>query len=185
MDVVNIKNQVIIRSATSNDASGIVNVLHKTWVATYPNETLGITKEKIEESFEESLSESGLKKLAKKISKLDPNEKRLVAIIEDKIIGVATVVKNNKNNELRTIYVLPEFQNRGIGTLLWEEARKFCDLSKDIVVNVAVYNPNAIGFYKKLGFVDTGKRYTEGTWRVKSIGFKMPTMEMVISSQKH
>ncbi len=169
--------------AIPEDAWGIVNVLHKTWLATYPNEELGITVDDIEESYKESFTEENLKKLGDKIGKENPNEKRLVAKIGDDVVGVATMVRNENDNQLRTIYVLPEFQGRGIGKMLWEEAKKFCDPNKDIIVQVATYNQNTIEFYKKLGFVDTGKRFSDTTWRAKKMGVSIPEMEMVIKAK--
>lgn len=180
MNNTNIARKILIRRARPNDALSIIHVLHQTWLSTYPNEEMGITKEKIEESFQESLSKENVKKFASKIALKIPDEMRLVALVDGKIIGIATLIKNKQNNELKTIYVLPEFQGKGVGKMLWEEVRKFCDISKETIVNVATFNLNAIEFYKKLGFVDTGKRIEKGNWRVKTSSFKMPTMEMAI-----
>jgi hypothetical protein len=46
-------------------------------------------------------------------------------------------------------------------------------------VEVATYNSNAIAFYKKLGFIETGRRFTNEKTRMKS-GSIIPEMEMVI-----
>lgn len=54
---------------------------------------------------------------------------------------------------------MPEYQGRGIGKMFWNEALSFFDKDKDIFVEVADYNLNAINFYRQLGFVDTGKRF--------------------------
>jgi ribosomal protein S18 acetylase RimI-like enzyme len=174
---------ITIMSAKPEDARGIVNVLHKTWLTTYPNKELGITTEDIDESYKESFTEENLKKLGDKIALANSNEKRLVAKIGKDIVGVATMVKNEDNNQLRTIYVLPEFQGKGIGKMLWGEARKFCDLAKDIIVQVATYNQNTIEFYKRLGFVDTGKRFGDTSWRAKKMGISIPEMEMIIKAK--
>ena len=91
------------------------------------------------------------------------------------------MVRNENNNQLRTIYVLPEFQGKGIGKMLWNEVKKFCDPTKDIIVQVVTYNQNTIEFYKKLGFIDNGKRFSND-WRMKS-GITMPEMEMVIKAK--
>ena len=176
------QKRVVITSAKPDDAWNIVNVLHKTWLATYPNEELGITKEGIEESYKESFTEENLNKLANKIAQALGNEKRLVARVGDDIVGVVTIVRNNENNQLRTIYVLPEFQGLGIGKKMWEEAKKFCDSTKDIIVQVVTYNQNTIEFYKKLGFIDTGKRFSDKNWRAKKMDVDIPQMEMVIKA---
>lgn len=171
---------VTIVDAQPEDAQAIVNVLHKTWLATYPNKELGITVEDIEESYKDSFLDENLKKLADKIARLNTNEKRLVAKVGDSIVGVSTMVKNEDNNQLKTIYVLPEFQGKGIGYMLWEEGKKFCDPMKKTIVHVATYNQKAIDFYKKLGFVDTGKRFSDDMVRGRKMGVQIPEMEMVM-----
>jgi ribosomal protein S18 acetylase RimI-like enzyme len=177
-------NEIKILPAIPNDAKGILHVLRKTWRATYPNEKLGITEEDIEESFKDSFTEENISKLQNKIRDIPENDKRLIAKTDDKIIGIARVIKNMENNKLETIYVLPEYQGKGIGKMLWEEMKNFCDPSKDIIVHVATYNQNTIEFYKKLGFEDTGKRFSDTTWRMKKIGASIPEMEMIIKANK-
>jgi ribosomal protein S18 acetylase RimI-like enzyme len=75
------------------------------------------------------------------------------------------------------IYVLPEYQGKGIGKLLWNELSKYLDINKETFVEVATYNENAIKFYEKLGFVDTNKRFTDERFRMRSGGI-IPQMEM-------
>jgi ribosomal protein S18 acetylase RimI-like enzyme len=96
----------------------------------------------------------------------------------DTVVGLCRVVRSETENRLQAIYVLPEYQGRGIGTLLWNEAQKYLDKDKDIVVAVAEYNQNAIDFYTRLGFEDTGKRWKDEKFTMKS-GVQIPEMEMV------
>jgi ribosomal protein S18 acetylase RimI-like enzyme len=48
---------------------------------------------------------------------------------------------------------------------------------------LAVYNDRAKAFYKKLGFVDTGKRFIDERFRNKS-GSIAPQMEMVLKAKE-
>lgn len=82
-------------------------------------------------------------------------------------------------NIIITIYLLPEYFGKGIGTKLWKQAQKVFDPNKDIYVEVVTYNKRAIEFYKKLGFVDTGKRLVDERFKMKS-GSIFPEMEMMI-----
>ena len=107
------------------------------------------------------------------------NEKRIVAKDGDMVVGMATMVKNNNNNQLKAIYVLPEYQGKGIGNNMWEALKDFVDPTKDTIVQLADYNHQAIKFYKKLGFIDTGKRWKDEKWKMKS-GAYIPEMEMVL-----
>src|SRR5713226_9749870 len=50
--------RVQIHDATPNDADGVRHVQQRTWLATYPNAELGITKEDIEARFHASSEEA-------------------------------------------------------------------------------------------------------------------------------
>ncbi len=75
----------------------------------------------------------------------------------DKIAGFCQIVKGKEYNELKIIYVLPEYQGKGIGKMLASKALSLLDPRKDIIVEVVEYNKNAIGFYERLGFIEFEK----------------------------
>lgn len=89
------------------------------------------------------------------------------------------VVESENENRLQTIYVLPEYQGKGIGKMLWKQAQEFFNKNKNIYVSVVTYNDKAISFYKKLGFIDNGKTWSDEKFRMKS-GSILPEMEMEI-----
>ncbi|MES2314568.1 MAG: GNAT family N-acetyltransferase [Patescibacteria group bacterium] len=170
--------EITIQDATPNDAQGITNVFYKAWLATYPNIEKGVTVEDIEYSYKDDFSAEKIEALKELIRNVPQNTKRLVAKNGDMIVGACTVIRKEDYNHLRTLYILPEFQHKGIGTKLWNKALEFLDSTKDTIVQVADYTENAINFYKKLGFVDTGKRTTEESGKLKS-GAIITDMEMV------
>ena len=149
------------------DALGTIEVQYKAWVATYPNEKLGITVEDIKERYKEAFTGERLAKREKLITATEPNEKYIVAKDGDRVVGMCYVIVKEDRNQLQAIYILPEYHGKGIGTKLWSEVFAFFDKNKDIYVEVADYNENAIGFYKKLGFVDTGRRFVDERFRMK------------------
>lgn len=173
-----------IIEAKPEDALGITNVFYKTWLATYPNEEHGVTVEDIEDSYKDEFSEEKIENLKKLIQNVPENKKRFVAKVGDEIVGACTAIKEEDYNHLRTLYVLPEYQGKGIGTKLWYEAEKFFDPNKNTIVQVAEYTKPAIEFYKKLGFVDTGKRIQNESERLKS-GTIITDMEMVRKASKN
>ena len=173
------KMPIHITNPNPEDAQGITTVLYKTWLATYPNSTLGITTEDIEDSYKDSFSEAQIKKSQENLKNIPANQKTVIAKDGNTVVGVATMVKNEYNNQLRTIYVLPNHQGKGIGTMLWQAIKDFADPTKETVVHVADYTEQAIKFYKKLGFVDTGKKVKDERWKMKS-GVYIPEMEMVL-----
>jgi ribosomal protein S18 acetylase RimI-like enzyme len=90
-----------------------------------------------------------------------------------RIVGFSVGVKEDEN-ELKAIYVLPEYHGRGVGKLLIEPAMKWLGNEKDVVVWVFSHNNQAIRFYEKHGFVKSGKT---STWPVN--GKPIPDLEMV------
>lgn len=100
--------------AVPEDARGITNVLHKTWLATYPNEEIGITVEDIEDSYKNAYSQERLQKMQNRIAEHRENEKMLVATKGDLVVGDAMIVRNEDNNQLRTIYVPLNFKAKAL-----------------------------------------------------------------------
>ncbi len=171
-----------IRKAIPEDAHEITSVFYRTWLDTYPNEEFGIIIDDVEDKYKDAFTEEKINIQKQRIANPNGKENRIVAVYENKIVGISNLVRNEDNNQLKTIYILPEYQNKGIGKMLWNEVKKYCDPGKDTIVQVATYNTNAIEFYKKLGFVDTGKRFTDEHFRMKS-GAVLPEMEMIIKAE--
>lgn len=171
---------IIIKEAKVKDIKGIQEVFYKTWLETYPNKKAGITVEDVEAKYKDRFSEAALEKRKNDILNQSDNKLLLLAKENDTIIGVCKLKKEETFNELEAIYVLPEYQGQGIGKMLWERASEFFDNNKDIIVQVATYNNQAINFYKKLGFVDTGKKFAKENHRMPVSGKIIPETEMII-----
>lgn len=174
------ENKIEITKATIEDAEGIMDVLYRTWLDTYPNEEVGITQEDIECRFNDLPTR--VEKMKERIMNTPAEHVRLVAKDNGIVIGIALLIKNELYNQLQMIYVLPEHQGKSVGQMLWNKIREYFDLTKDTIVQVADYNNKAINFYTKLGFIDTGKRWSDEKWKMKS-GAVIPEMEMVIKSE--
>ncbi|HMP67637.1 MAG TPA: GNAT family N-acetyltransferase [Candidatus Paceibacterota bacterium] len=168
---------VNISPITPEDIYQANEVFYKTWLDTYPNEKLGITEDDIHHKFQQK-DEEFFERKKKEIANLPEGSGYLVARVEDKIVGVVIYFSNKELNEIKAIYVLPEYQGHGIGFKLWKEALLDFDDTKDSFVNVADYNKNAIAFYEKLGFVDTGNRFADERFKLKS-GSVIPEMRMI------
>lgn len=175
--------QIQIQEAKPEDAEGIAYVQRDTWLATYPNEKLGITKEDVEDRYFANMSER-IAKWENKIRERTEDVYMLVAKEVDKIIGFCVAKKEDKENNLSAIYISPEYQGKGIGGKLAHIALEWFGNEKDISVFVADYNQNAIGFYEKLGFKDTGERIEEESLRLKN-GKLIPEMKMILSVILH
>ena len=170
-----------IREVTEEDAEQVENVFYKTWLKTYPNKDVGITEDDIHEMFKNSFSKENLDKRKEGLKKLPINCKFFVAEEKDtKIVGVCRIYNKEDYNQLQSIYVLSEYQGKGVGKMFWIEAKKFFIKNKKIIVQVATYNNNAIKFYEGLGFKDNGKRFSEERHRMPISKVLIPEMEMEV-----
>ncbi|MBD3299799.1 MAG: GNAT family N-acetyltransferase [Candidatus Moranbacteria bacterium] len=72
--------------------------------------------------------------------------------LKNKIIGMALASLEEDKVKLIALYVLPEYQRQGIGKMLMQKVLDFSKNSKQIRLEVAAYNQQAINFYQKNGF---------------------------------
>ena len=172
-------NDYKIRRIIPDDYLGLHNVYFLTWLDTYPNEEFNITVEDIKYKYEQRLLPETIEERKKKILEKRENEINLLIEYKEKIIALCNGIKNVDYNELQAIYVLTKYQGLGLGHALWNEVKKFFDPKKNIVVHVALYNKKAINFYEKLGFVKTGKIFSDEKHKMRN-GAIIPEMEMMI-----
>jgi len=71
----------------------------------------------------------------------------LVALIDDKVVGTGSL----DGNEVTTVFVNPNYQQRGIGRTIIGELERYAKNQGlgEIVLNSSI---TAFGFYKKLGY---------------------------------
>lgn len=175
--------EVEISPAKPEDARALQEVFYQTWLATYPNEEEGITEEDVEDRYKDRNSEEKTKEREKRIQDLPSTTKYFVARQGEKIIGLCLAEKQEGCNQLKAIYVLPEFQGKGLGSKLWKEAKDFLGSTEDTFVEVAKYNKNAIDFYSRLGFEPTGRELKDERFRLKS-GAIITEIEMILKKIK-
>ena len=175
---------ISIEKPAIKDVRNIQKVFYETWLATHPNENAGVTTEDIEEKFKNRFSKQAIQKRMDDI--FDESENKLFLVAKDGalVVGVCKIVKKEYYDQLQAIYVLPKYQRRGIGKMFWNRVAEVIGNKKDIIVRVATYNTKAINFYKKLGFADTGKRFSEENLRMPISRSYIPEMELIIKAVK-
>jgi GNAT superfamily N-acetyltransferase len=86
-------------------------------------------------------------------------EKIQIIQCKDQDVGRLRVVRTNESIYIGGIQILPAFQGKGIGAAIFndlmEEANKNNLL---IILEVHDVNIKALAFYKKLGFVESGRQ---------------------------
>lgn len=168
-----------IRKARPEDYLDLHNVYLTTWLNTYPNKEFNITKEDIEHKFKARLTPKKIEERKNKIARAGKNELMLVIEKDGQPVALCKAVREKEYNQLQAIYVLPKHQRLGLGLMLWEEAQSLFNMKKDIIVHVASYNNQAIAFYKKLGFISTGKIFKDKKHKMRN-GAIIPELEMII-----
>lgn len=174
-------NKFILRRVNIDDAAELQNVLFLTWVATYPNAGMGVTSDDIGCLLKNSLTEEVIEKRKKQISEYLNSETHLLLVAEKnkKIVGFCNAVKKHLHNQIQAINILPEYQRLGLGKLFFEQIKIFFHDNRDIIIEVVEYNQNAINFYKKLGFVETGKKIRNEQFRLIRSNMILPEIEMI------
>ena len=169
-----------IRPSKNGDAVGISRVLAETWLSTYPNEELGITRDMIYPRHyrpDGSLKPEKVAITAANIASKRPGYESFVAVDDGNIVGVSSAEVAGGKRKLRVLYVLPEFQGRGLGNRLFDSVMAWHG-DNDIFLKVATYNHRAIRFYVERGFVPLGPVQPEDEMRFDN-GMLLPEIEMV------
>jgi GNAT superfamily N-acetyltransferase len=95
-------------------------------------------------------------------------EKTLVAICNGLVVGF---IAFRSGNHLSLLFVRREFTGQKIGKVLFTRCTKDLD---EITVNSS---DTAVGFYQKLGFVQSGYRFCkQGIWATPMKWFNNPTL---------
>jgi len=146
-----------IRESIPDDVFGIRNIQRVTWINTYPNESAGISKKDIEDKFAGDDTQEGIARIeAKKLRYGNNNLQTWVATDDQKIIGFCVAGIDGEKHQISALYVLPEYQGKGIDYQLISKGIEWLGKDKKIFVNVVEYNQPSIDFYQKVGFVPTG-----------------------------
>ncbi|MEB7805965.1 MULTISPECIES: GNAT family N-acetyltransferase [Mammaliicoccus] len=142
---------MIIRNKKESDIESIAKVHYESWITTYK----GI----VPDSYLDSLS---LESYIEKHHMF--NAPCIVAEVDGKVVGFLMYSKDkdedtsDKCGEIMVIYLLQEYQHKGIGTLLMNEAEKRMKSEFDqLSLWVLEDNIPTVKFYEKMGFEKDGK----------------------------
>lgn len=150
--------KILIRDVLVTDAVEVNELMFQSSVGMY--QLQGYELYEVEHKFKNRNTAEGIKKTENIIESLSANEKYIVAVAENKIIGLSYAEKEAGQNILRALYVLPDFQQKGVGKLLWQNISEWLGKGR-VYLNVLDSNSKALKFYESLGFVPTGNVSTK------------------------
>ncbi len=171
----------IIENAAATDAEAIRVVQRKTWLATYLNAELGITKDYIKDRLDGprgELIKPRLTRIRSAIAGATAGSAVYVARSGNSLAGYVFPTLIDGQKHVGALYVLPEYQGRNLGTLLMQKVFDWHGESESVYVHVAITNLNAIRFYKRLEFEETRRDIIDNAARNQGIP-EIPCIEMV------
>lgn len=161
---------VRVQPAEARHLEGVQRVAQTTWRATYRGTILDAD---IERFLERNYSIAALEQILER-----PLISLHVALDGEELVGYATAGVNRYGEaELFAIYVLPDYQGRGVGRLLWQAARAFLAATgrDDFILWVLDSNETARRFYERQGARFAGERdFPMGTAAIREVLYRTP-----------
>lgn len=140
-----------IRKAYPIDAYTLINIKDNVW----KNEFYDILPNGIINDMNKNVE----KRIEHLIDQINENNRVLVALVDDKIVGYVFYAKALNEDldlaaEIRELYILPDYQRKNIGTSLFESVVD--ELKKlgynSVILNLPI-NSRSVLFFVKLGFI--------------------------------
>lgn len=164
----------IITDATKAEAQAIIAMHAQSWLDTYPNDAVGVSREWVEDRVEKWHSPEKLAARIEKIEQAKSNPDMLYRIAKDKkgdVVGLALSFRDKETQCLGALYVDKAYYGTGLAQRFMDEVIAWADPTKSIEFEVATYNERAKAFYRKYGFEEI-----KGTERLYDV---IPVVKMV------
>jgi len=146
---------MIIRSAGTEDLAVLAALARQTYAEAFGH---SFSPSDLAAHLERNLADSYLRQaMAEDVFLLAEAAGRLIGFVQFGPVKIAIAVASPGDQELRRIYVLGEFQNRGIGRKLMDAALSHPWLkAADIYLDVWEQNHGARRLYERYGFTVIG-----------------------------
>jgi ribosomal protein S18 acetylase RimI-like enzyme len=154
----NLIQKIQITPGTVADIRDFNEIQKICWLQVYPNETAGITKEDILARDWDSPKRWRMWRKSVSGGWLKRTRYWAARTQEGKVVGFCVAIKEWSYGEIDKIYVLPEYQGKGVGRKLLEPALEWLTPYDEVRIGVVTYNTRAIRFYEKFGFRDSAKK---------------------------
>ncbi|MEM1312201.1 MAG: GNAT family N-acetyltransferase [Patescibacteria group bacterium] len=131
-----------IQLAKIKDIDQIASILKNGYLFSYISDKYSISLENIEK----------IEFIEKAKSIFKPYKKTWVYKVGREIQGFVTYKFKNNVSEISKLYINKQYQGKGLGKILFEQAIVESVENTDIIVYVINYNIRACKFYEKMGF---------------------------------
>ncbi len=145
--------------ARVGDLRPLVDIEEVVSMQRYPNPELGITPEDI------AAIGWGQERAAKYRERFMEKTDAQIWVAKEggEVVGFAAAAKADGRNWVRKLYVANEYQGRGIGSKLLQQAEAWLGRDEDIYLGIASYGDATLRFYTKRGYEPVGVRLDEET----------------------
>lgn len=141
-----------ITDVSVGDTESVHDLLRKLHIATYVNDELGITKERVAARFNRYTPEQRQENMQKRIDSVSSHA-WVAKDSQDNVIGmVGPRIEDDGTQRIGALYVDEDWQGKGVAGMLMERALSWLDASRPIELGVVKYNERAQAFYIKWGF---------------------------------
>jgi len=162
--------KISVRRWQKTDLESIRRITWQSWISTYSS---FIPESDLKSYLVTHYTEASLLSMFD-----DPFTQGFIAEVDDHIAGYARLFSNSDENRLyvSSLYLLPEFEGKGIGMRLLESAEGYASEKglDELWIGVMVKNRQALVFYRKVGFLFVREEpFTMGKTTVSHlIGYK-------------
>lgn len=172
------KKNWIIRETRDSDAQALIALLFVSWLDTYVNTDIGVTREFIIAKNLPHLEYTWLRdKWDYGTFKNTADNIHFVAVDErGSLLGFLHACRDKETQYLGGLYVCKEMKGSGLAQELAAKFLEWEDRTRPSQLGVVEYNTRAIGFYEKMGFKDNGVRYIHPE--------KVPCIDMVKKNEE-
>jgi ribosomal protein S18 acetylase RimI-like enzyme len=148
-----------VRKARLSDAPAIVDVYSTAFLATYPNEEAGFTRQALAKRHALfSTTEQRIATYKNLISRSSKLLQVYVATNGGEVVGYTAPMIHGPANRRRlgAMHVRPELHRQGIGSMLMEQALAWHGPNSDVYLQVGRHLTGIQNFYRQFGFEETG-----------------------------
>lgn len=148
-------SDIQVRRMIPTDAESVLRLWHQSWLDTYVNPELGITRDWVDQRWRSRLTPEGTARFADRIraGTTDNQSQYFVAERSGQLIGMAApFVEPGRGQRVGAIYVAPDHLGTGAGTALMTAVLDALDATQPVYLQVAAFNQRAIQFYERFGF---------------------------------
>ena len=162
-----------IRETKRSDVQAVFSVIFVSWLDTYVNNDIGVTKEFVFDSQFRYLNYKFYSEDCKfEYFDNTRDNLQLVAVDDNEVVlGFLHCKREGSKQVFEGLYLLPELKGAGLAQDFAARFLGWEDKSIDSELGVVEYNTRAIRFYEKLGFEPNGIKY-----KIRAI---IPCIDMV------